>query len=387
MITASTPVALIMPTQAEIALFMQALSACGLKKVTTFTSTHEAYEVATRQQFPIFVTRMEMPTTSGIVLIQKLRLTGNYGLEPHMFVCDKLDSRLLNVLAEYDLDYVLTAPYNVAAITEKLKHMINSENNLPKVEAQYRDAKSAFSSGLDEMAEEGIKGVLAEAPNLEKAILLFGDTLLKRNDFEAAREQYKKALAVNPKSAAAAHKLAQLLTAQGDHTQAADLLNRLAEISPFSIKLLENAGLSNFTIERYDEAKRHMSRLTAIDEKNKTASTMTAEIKIKTGDFDGIVDVLSKSHDEKAVIQFLNNAGARLSKGDDIDGALKMYTAALEQITDSKFLYAIHYNMAIAYRKKKQIDKTKSHLEKALKINPTFEKAMEILEELAKKGA
>lgn len=387
MINASTPVALIMPTQAEIALFMQALTACGMKKVTTFTSTHEAYEVATRQQFPLFITRMEMPTTTGVVLIQKLRLTGNYGLEPHLFVCEKLDSKLLNVLAEYDLDYVLTAPFNVAAITEKLKHMINNENNLPVVEGKYRDAKSAFSSDLTEMAEEGIKEVLAESPDLEKAILLLGDILAKRSDFAAAREQFKKALAVNPKSAAAAHKLAQLLTAQGEHQQAADLLNRLAEISPYSIKLLENAGLSNFTIERYDEAKRHMAKLSSIDQSNKTASTITAEIKIKTGDFEGLVDTLMKTHDEKSIVQYLNNAGAKLSKGDDIEGALKMYTAALDQITESKYLYAIHYNMAIAYRKRKETNKAKSHLEKALKINPLFEKGIETLEDIKKKGA
>ena len=382
MIQASSPVALVMPTQTEITMWMGALSACGLKKVTAFTSTTEAYEVCTRQQFPLFVTRMEMPKMSGIILIQKLRMTGNYGLEPQMFVCDKLDNKLLNVMAEYDIEYVSAAPFVGAALIEKLKHMIQMENNLSPGEVLYREAKTAFSSGIAEMAEESINEVLKGNPALEKALLLSGDIKAAKAEYQAASEVYKKVLVFNPKSAAAAHKLAQLYTAQGDHTSAANLLSKLAEISPYSIKLLENAGLSNFAVERYDEAKRLMGKLTGLDETNKTAATVTAEIKIKDGDYDGLVETLRKSHDEKSLIQFLNNAGAKLSKGDDLDGAITMYSAAVEQITESKFLYAIHYNMGIAYKKKNDKPHAILHFKKALKINPGFDKAAEELKKI-----
>ncbi|RYZ85025.1 MAG: tetratricopeptide repeat protein [Proteobacteria bacterium] len=382
MIQASTPVALIMPTQSEISLWMSALSSCGLKKITAFTSTSEAYEVCTRQQFPLFVTRMEMPIMSGIVLIQKLRMTGNYGLEPQMFVCDKLDSRLLNVMAEYDIEYVSAAPFVPTALVDKLKHMIQIENNLDPGEALYREAKTAFSSGIVDMAEDFINELLKTNPNLEKAILLSGDIKFKNNDLEGAGNLYKKALGINPKSTTTAHKLAQLYTAQGSHEAAANLLSKLSEISPYSIKLLENAGLSNFAVERYDEAKRLMGKLSGIDTTNKVAGTVTAEIKIKNGDYDGLVETLSKSHDEKALVQFLNNAGAKLSKGDDLDGAIKMYSAAIEQITASKYLYAIHYNMGIAYKKKNDKAQALNYFKKSLKLNPTFDKAAEEIQKL-----
>jgi len=383
MINASTPVAVLMPTQAEIQLFMQALSACGMKRVTTFTSTSEAYEVCIRQQFPIFITRMEMPKMSGIVFIQKLRMTGNYGLEPNMLVCDKVDNKIVNVMAEYDLEYVLAAPFTVTTASQKIRHMIDQENNLSSGEAQYREAKTAFSNGLVDMAQDFIEEVLRATPTLEKALLLHGDMKASREDFDGARELYKSALKSNPKSSSAAHKLAQLFTKQGDHRAAADLLTKLAEISPYSIRLLENAGLSNFTAERYDDAKRIMGNLSGIDETNKTASTVTADIKIKTGDYDDLVKTLSKSHDEKSIIQFLNNAGAKLSKGDDIDGAIRMYSAVLSQITDSKYLYAIHYNMGLAYKKKQDAANAKMHFKRALKFNATFEKAIEELKKLS----
>ena len=384
MLSSSMPVALIMPNQDDINAFMQALAECNYRRVTAFTSAEEAYEVCIRQQFPIFVTRMEMPKMSGIVFIQKLRMSGNYGLESHLFVCDKLVPTYLNVFSEYDLDYVLAAPFARPAIIQKFKHMISTENSLSKIEQYYRDSKAAFFAENFDMAADMLDSLLKESPNLEKALLLMGDIKAKTAKPEEAQGFYKAALDANPKSTNALHKLAQSLLAKGSYNQAADLLNRLSQLSPHNIKLLENAGLSNFEAERYEEAKTHMSRLNSIDQNNRTAATVTAQVKIKTGDYNGLVETLSKSYDEKELIQFLNNAGAKLSQENDVQGAIKMYTAAVGQITDNKYLYAIHYNMGIAYKRLKQNSLALVHLEKSLKIKPDFDKAASAIKDLKK---
>ena len=383
MLTSVAPVALVVPTQAEVQLFTQALAECGFRRVVAFTSGKEAYEVASRQQFQVFVTRMELPDLTGIVLIQKLRVTGNYGLEPHLFVCDKLDSRLLGVVAEFDLDYVLVPPLTKPAIVQKFKHLVATENQLSPLEVRYRDGKAALAQGMLDMAEELALGVVEESPKLEKAVLLLGDVLAKRGDVAKAGEAFQRALKINPTSATAAHKLAQVLMSQGDHKSAAQMLDRLAAVSPYNIKLLENAGLSNFNLKRYDQAKAHMAKLGNLDESNKTASLVTAQIKIETGDYDGLVETLAKSHTEQELIRFLNNAGAKLSQGNDVEGALRMYKAAAEQIKSSKFLYAIHYNMGIAYKRLGKAKQARSHFEHSLRLKPDFDKATQALADLA----
>ncbi|MCX6129258.1 MAG: tetratricopeptide repeat protein [Proteobacteria bacterium] len=220
MLTNTMPVALLTSNQQEAQLFTSALGECGFRRFTTFTSGEEAYEVCSRQQFPLFITRMELADMSGIVFLQKLRETGNYGMEPHLFVCNKLDPKLVNILADLDLDYVLVPPLQKANIVQKFKHMIQTENNLSSVEVQYRDAKAAFSNNIFDMAESFIKAALAEKPDLEKAVILLGDIEAKRNNIALANQQYKTALSINPKSATAMHKLAQILMAQGEYGQA-----------------------------------------------------------------------------------------------------------------------------------------------------------------------
>ena len=64
----STPIAMILPNQQEVAAFTIALAECGFRKIVAFTSTKEAYEVAVRQQFQLFVTRMDMPIWNGIIV-------------------------------------------------------------------------------------------------------------------------------------------------------------------------------------------------------------------------------------------------------------------------------------------------------------------------------
>ncbi|MCX6129257.1 MAG: tetratricopeptide repeat protein [Proteobacteria bacterium] len=131
----------------------------------------------------------------------------------------------------------------------------------------------------------------------------------------------------------------------------------------------------------------HMSQLSKLDSNNKTVATVTASVHIKQGDYSNLVSDLGKTLNEKELIQFLNNAGAKLSSDNDVDGAIKMYQGAIAQIQENKFLYAIHYNLGLAYKKKNEIAKAITHFEKSLKLNPEFAKAASVLAELKSQAA
>jgi tetratricopeptide (TPR) repeat protein len=386
-INSHTPVAIIAPSELEAGIFGQALAKCNFRNTTLFRSTEEAYKVALRQQFPVFITRMEMPRMSGISFIQKIRMTGNYGIEPHLFVCTQVTPQLYGLLAEFDLDYVLTAPIGRQTIADKFTHLVHTENNISDIERAYRDAKSALHNGMLDMAETYCAAAIKANPRLEKAILLMGDIKLKGGDLNKAEKFYKSVISINRQSITAMYKLSQIMVGRGLFSEAADLLTKLSNLSPLHIRILEQAGLSNFEVKRYDLATEQMDRLRTLDETNKTAAQVTAQVKIAKGDYDGLVNTLKQGMDDKELIQFLNNAGAKLSKDNDAIGALKMYQAAIDQIEDSKYLYAIHYNMALAHRKMGEIDKALKHLDASLKIKPDFDRSLAMLEELRRDAA
>jgi tetratricopeptide (TPR) repeat protein len=381
-------VAVLMPTQEEVDFFTSGLVECGFRRVVAFRSAEEAYEVAVRQMFDVFITRMEMPKMSGIVFIQKIRETGNYGAETHLFVCDKISNDLLTLLFELDLPYVLTKPFQKPAFIQKYQHLVKSEAEVSGAEQLFRDARAAYFNQIFEMAIEMIDKVLVLNPGLEKALILKGDILQKQNDLKGARETYQNVLQINDKSLTAVHKLASIAMLENNPREAAEMLNKIADLNPYHIKVLENAGISCLKADMLVEAEKHMAKLAKVDEKNKVTSSVVAEVRVKQGNYDDLVNVLSKTHGEKEIIQFLNNAGIKLSKENDVAGALKMYKAAAIQLEGkTPLLYAIYYNMGIAYKKLDDKMNAAVCYRKALKLNPTFDKAKSALTELDGKAA
>lgn len=387
MLEKSAKICTILKNQKEVELFNIALGEQGFRKITAFTSSKEAYEVAIRQQFDIFVTRMEMPEMSGVVFLQKIRQTGNYGHEVHLFVCEKLAPPILNVLYEFDVPYVLPEPLSKRTIGDKFIHLLKSENDLTPFEKRYREARAALYNNIVDMAEAFAKELYDQQPTHEKVLLLLGDIAASRDD--GAQEMYRyysAAKDANPQSAIANHKLAEAMMRLGRHKEAAVLLDEQAKLNPYNIKLLENAGLSNFEIQNYEKAASYAQKLKTVDEASKAAGQIEVKTKIAQGDFTGLAAALKNGHDDKEIVSYLNNAGVKLAKGNDVQGALRMYQSCVEQLQGSKYLHAVHYNMGLAYRRLGDHANAAAQFEKALKLQPEFEKAASALAEVKAKS-
>jgi tetratricopeptide (TPR) repeat protein len=385
MLDKQSKIALILPTPPEVDLFMMGCGALNARNVTSFTSAKEAYEVAVRQQFDFFVTRMEMPDMTGIVLVQKLRETGNYGHEVHLFVSEKLDPRILNVLFELDINYVLVKPLDKKLVAAKIAHVFQTEARLPDFERRFREARAAFQGNLLDMAEELARALYQEQPNAEKVLILLGDIAAKQEKPQEMLVHYANAMKVNPKSAVAAHKLAHAYMKKGENARAAQLLNSLAHLNPYNIKLLENAGLSNLHANDLDKAQEYASKLKGLDDGNRTAGEVTAQVKIAKGDFSDLAGSLKGTHDDKEIVAFLNNAGVKLAQGSDVEGALRMYKSCIDQLQGSKYLHAVHFNMGIAYKKLDDWANAAKAYAAAVRLKPDFEKAAASLAECQRK--
>ncbi len=105
----------------------------------------------------------------------------------------------------------LTPPINPHTLAAKLDYLLQSESNLSLQERSYRDARAAFKNDMRDMAEEMAKEILIKQPDDQKTLILMGDIFLQKEEAESAQAYFKTALTLNPKSAVAAHRLAQTL--------------------------------------------------------------------------------------------------------------------------------------------------------------------------------
>lgn len=382
MISPKNKVALVLKNKEEVDFFSGIFNDLGYKDQTHFTSADKALEVALRVQFQFFVLRLDMPEVAGVIFIQKLRETGNYGLETYLLIGERLEPAQFNILYEFDVPYVLLKPFSLDRILKKMEHLVKSESSLSETEAKYREARAALTGGITEMALEMAKELVKIKPDSDKYFVLLGDTLLANKDNSNARSMYEKALEINPNCAAAAHKIAHTYVLEKNFAKVVEITNTLTEINPYNIQLLTNAGLSNYEIGNYSKAHTLASKMKKLDKTSKPSSEILAKVNIKKGKYKEAVEALSDSHSQKDLVVKLNNGGIMLAKEGKIKEALDMYETCFKQCKDNEFIYSAYFNVGLIMVKEKRYDEAIPYLKKSLEIKPDFEKAIQVLKKL-----
>lgn len=382
MLDRNSKVALVLSDSKLMDNFQREFVQSRINSIVQFKEVEEAYSIATRQLFDLFVVGIEMPDNPGITLMQRIRECGNYGCEPFLFVGDKIDNATLSLFMEYDVDYVLRPPLNKNSIHDKVSYILARENNLPSELREYRDAKSAFQTGMLDMANELNNKVIADGKLPEKAFLLKGDIALKEWKLDQAAEAFKAAQAANPRSIAALYKLSKVHISQGETDIARQILEKLAEQSPNHLNILANAGLTNYELGNLGKAKTYMNRLEVLDRTNRTATEVMTNIDLDEKNYEGIAERLTRSHSEKEIVSMLNNAGVKLSQEEDLDGAIRIYTDCLCVIKRKDYMGKICFNLAIAYKKKGNKARAIDFCSKAISASPDLQKARDMLSRL-----
>ncbi len=356
----------------EAAMLHHVSRNCGFEKSAHFDCPRTTFEEAKRQQFQLFITYHDFPDMSGLTMIQSLRSTGNYGLEPHILLVNQIDHDVLVVLAENNIKYAVQKPFHSDHINQKLASLWQEEQHLSAFEKDYREAHAALQSGLLEMAYDLAVKLLKTHKLHEKTLLLLGDIEIKMGRNAEARKFYEKAQTSYPDSYVATHKLAQILMSEGDFAQAAELLDKLQKLSPLNIEILANAGLSNFEIRKFKEAQSAMARLRFLDYKRQDANEILARIAIQEGNFQAAMRFLKDSHDSKGIVRVLKVEGNVFADRNSHLRMIDMYLSMLSLLEDQSQSFEIYYHLGEAYAEIYDLFNAVKYLKKSVELNPDF---------------
>lgn len=366
---------MILRSKEEVSFFEQSLNHIGFENITSFINSDEAYEHVIRNQYDIFLTRMEVKPISGVVLIQKIRETGNYGLETQLFLADKIGHDYIYTLQELEINYVLVKPFTVDRILEKMEFILKTESSLSEFEQEYRNAKSALSNNMTDMAYELVKDLLEKDPGNQAAMILMADIKCIQKKLDQAGDIYSDLCHRFPDSVPVKAKFAKWLMLNNRYEDAAHCLNDLVELNPFHISVLENAGLSNFEIGEYGKAKKYTEQLKAIDEDNEIASQVAGKVAFQEGRIEDSIGELASSMNSQEIINYINDSAIAFAKEKKFDKAIQTFNDSLEHIQENAFCYIIYFNLGLVYMKCGQTDSARVSFIKAIELNPDYEKA------------
>ena len=382
MIDLRKPLCLVMKSAEETAFFSNAFRTLGFGEIVAFDDIEVALAAILEFSYDFFVIRMEMARISGLVLIQKMYASGRYGHETHLFIADKIDQNIMNVLAEFDINYVLSKPFNFQRIEQKFQYMQSKEKDLAHSEKLFRQARLDWFGGRMEKAEAILIQLRTKPDTACRALVLSGDIKLRRGNYASARDYYQQAAALAPDSAVAVHKIADSYVKEGNFAKAAEICSAAVSVNPWNIRLLENAGLSYFEIGDKEKTQQAIASIRQIDQRNKVSSEVESRIFIQEGRFEQLIDALSVSHSEEDLVSFLNNEGVKMSRNGDYGNAINMYSQCLAKMGKNRYRFILFYNMAASYKKMGDRQQALKLLNMALEINPAYDKALEAVKQL-----
>ncbi|HET9236676.1 MAG TPA: tetratricopeptide repeat protein [Oligoflexus sp.] len=361
--------------QEDAARIVHVTQSLKFPNVDVFLNTRDTYQAAVRRQYQLFITYQNFADMSGLTMIQSLRETGNYGLEPHMVLVDNLDRLIMVVLAEHNIKYVIPKPFDSSHILQKLQSLFHEELTLSEEEKAFREAHAAMSSGLVDMALDLATKLVKSHKPLEKSLLLLGDIFLKLGRHDDARKVYQKARELFPQSYVPTHKIAKLLMKEKRFDEAVPLLDELARLSPLNLEILANTGLSNFELGRYEEAKAAMKKLKTLDRLRKDANEVLARVAMRAGDFRGSLAALQDSHGSKELFEVLHREVQTMREQKAYVRVIDFYLKFIEMMQDHPYLYDLYYRLGIAYQDIFDEMNAKRYLKKALQMEPDYEPA------------
>jgi tetratricopeptide (TPR) repeat protein len=382
MIKKTSPIALVLQTGDEAALFSGAIGTLGFTNITAFTDSREAYQAAIRKQFDLFVVRIEMLGISGPTFIQKIRETDNYGLETHLVIGNAIDPGLINLFSEYEIRYVLVKPFNFDRITEKMTALVHRENHLLEVEQRIREVRVAMCARQFDLAIELAAKLKPDAQWREKVLLLQGDIEFRRQNYPAARTFYQAALETNPTCIAAAHKIANTYLLTKDFETADKILSQLKDANRCNIKLSITAGLSALMLGKLDEAESTLQHVISLDEDSREARESLTRVFIQGKKFSDLKTTLASSPSPADLLDVLNSEGKKLFAEGKKKESIEVFELCLHELEDRTNTFGIHFNLGQVLAQVGRLEEARTHIKRTIELNPNLAEAARVLEKV-----
>ena len=254
-------------------------------------------------------------------------------------------------------------------LRDSILHQYKVTGDVKAAMSETNQSKSALGSEyyplilklLDEASAEETLKFLNTIPNGAmspiKVLSLKGDVYLKTGNLQKAREAYEKANELAPQNLDRLKSLVDVYLESKLPEKARETQKKLIDLSP------ENPDLK---FDFFNQLCEH-----------------------------GFEDIASQFCQEVSapleVVKFYNNMGVVHIKSGEIDTSFEEYKRALALYPNNPKNYLIHFNIALAHLKNKgshnRLESATEHLEKALAINPKYDKAIELLQKVRSVGS
>ncbi len=341
----------------------------------------EGWHKLRTQIFHLVIADINMPRLNGIDLLKRCRGELDLRNVPFLIVSGESLQEVIALVGEWGVfDYVVK-PFSYSILKERIEAMLDRLRS-PE-ELLYREVERLKEMGYHREALRRVEEAEASLKALKvKWLTLKGECLMELGELETAGECLSKALQLS-ESYLPAHKTsAELHLKQGNVERAIDFLTRADEISPMDTDRKVKLGKLLLTQGREEEGRVYLDKAVKQSSQADREGTLrrAAEAFMEAGRFADAEELfvkLLKLNPEEA--ETYNRLGIALRRQGKYDEAEAYYRMALESHPQNP---VIHYNLGVLQFSRQEKGSARQSLLEAIRLDPGFSKAREILKQL-----
>jgi tetratricopeptide (TPR) repeat protein len=254
--------------------------------------------------------------------------------------------------------------------------IIAKESNLDPIEAQLRKIEDYISEGKPNEALKMINKKLFLAKGYQaRAHTAMAEIWLKMLKFDKAQAAIEESLKTDPEYAPALRIKAKIASKMGRHEEAITLLQKMSTASPKNFSAKIDLGSAYINADRHDDAKKVLGEVLELDDDCQDCKDALATVAIKEGDMSLAAQLIAETENGDELASVFNNlAISQVGKG-QFDKAIETYGNAMNLLADKARVHLLHYNLALAWKKKGDLKKCFDELCNSYLKEPSFEKA------------
>ncbi|WP_457571777.1 tetratricopeptide repeat protein [Desulfovulcanus sp.] len=380
MLNKEKPVLVVDDIQPARETVVNMLRVLGFKNIVQAANGEEAWKLLLdNPDVELVISDWKMPIMDGVEFLRKLRREPQWEDLPFLFVTSKSEREDVALASDLGVSGYLVKPVTISAFIEKLKKFDQDSPQKVWKEA-FKNAQKLGAEKKFDQAEQKLRELIVDFPALEPRIYLeIARIYAQKQEWYEAEKMAVNALTVNPLMVRAWFFKAQMQGKQKRWQEAIESAKQALEISPKNTEYMLFIGEAYLNLKNLAKAREYFMMAINNDSKDNEVKQIIWNTYLK---YDLVQEVQTDFGPllfASLTIDTLNNLALAMRRQGNVQEALDVYRIALKKEPENQ---KILYNISVAYLNVNRADSAIKYLRKAVRINPEFRQAQDLLDKL-----
>jgi len=307
---------------------------------------------------------------------------------PTFLVASQVSEAIIQSAYEYGVLHVHTGEISRQAIKEGLQDLLTAtpeEKHISSIlssvaEARRRNEWAVSTPLLSSLAEKHPQNAILQCE--------LAENLIHEQKWTEAIPLLEKHARGERPDVRAQHLLARCLLKVGQGNEAAKLLQSAKLLNPFNVDRLVELGDILLSQEKVEEAKEVFDEARTIAPRRGDATVGSAKCSLLQGEVNEALGLLKNISGPQELAAIFNTTAILAMKHGNHEKGMSLYQSALKAVGQVPHLQSrLHFNMGIGYKRWKKLTEALACFDKALSVDPQYDKAKKYRDLVAKAAA